>query len=228
LLQSVQQCKRIFIFLESGKTLKKLTDITACQETGLHRIYSSLILWNKIWASSIDQIFINNTYSELEIKSPEIIEVRQNESKVFDVEVKNVADTTINNLKLVIEHIPLQWGSIKPDVVASVKPNETAVFIVNVTIPEDAEVREYPAEISIAGTETLTKEETTLKVLSVTSFSTTPIETIKERLLPLEKYKNIFTVLIIGMIGVVVVIKMRKRKAESTNALLKIKNVIRG
>ena len=49
-----------------------------------------------------------------------------------------------------------------------------------------------------------------------------------EKLLSLEKYKNIFTVLAIGMIGVIVVIKMRKRKAESTDALLKIKNVIKG
>jgi len=154
-----------YVFIDSKSTLDKLASIPVCQETGLHKVSSQIMVGDISWVTSISHFFINETHLELNVKPPELIEVKQGESKVFDIFVENPGNTPVNDLKLVIEKIPYPWTSVKPYVIVDLKPNGMALFVINLSVPRDANPKQYPITITVAGSSILTREESVLKVL---------------------------------------------------------------
>lgn len=158
--------KEFFVFLGQKESLDKSLTIKACNEEGLHDVTAKLLLFDTIFVESLNQIFVNRTYFDYEVRTPNIIEIRQGEYEVFDVYIKNTAEVTVHNLKLAIENIPLEWISVNPSTIIKIEPNETAMFIVNVSIPADAPAETYPLVISVGSDETLIKQDSNLKIIT--------------------------------------------------------------
>lgn len=158
--------KDFFVFVRGNGSADTSLTLTACEEEGLHHITAKLILFEHTFAESRNQIFINRTHYDFYVDAPTLIAIRQGESKVFDVYIKNTAEVTINNLRIIVEYVPIEWISIIPSAIITLKPNETAMFLVNLSIPKDASVIEYPIKIAIGSDETLIQKGSTLKVLS--------------------------------------------------------------
>jgi len=158
--------KDFFIFLKGEEEVSKHLTITACNEEGMRVITAKVSLFENTFAQSLTQIFINRTYYDFDVDFPNIIKIKQGESKAFDVSVKNTAKVSLNNLRAVVEGIPADWTKIMPSVVISIKPDETAMFIVNISVPEDAAVVEYPIKIAVGSDEALVTGGSTLKVVT--------------------------------------------------------------
>jgi len=165
------------VFFKPKSTLEKLISMPTCKEEGIHIISSSIILFDKPLISSFSQFFINKTFLRLDLEFPEIIEIVQGTSKIFDVIVKNSANTATNNLKVVVEKIPPEWVGIKPGSIRKIEPNETVVFIVNLSIPQDIGAKEYAIALGAAADEVYTNEKSTLKVLKASAL---PVEEIRK------------------------------------------------
>jgi len=226
-----------FVYLESKSSLDKLVSIPTCSEEGLHLISSEVILYNKTWISSKNQFFIRELYLQLFLKVPETFEIKQGESKVFDVLVENPSNSSVHDLKLVMEKLPLEWADIKPYTIVEIKPNETVLFIVNLSIPKDAQPIEYPIKMTAGSTEVLAKKDSTLKILAA-SFFPSPTGDFEEISLLEQFYQLIFSnvVLILFifslLITILAVMKIRKPywylkiKWKRKAALRKLKKMI--
>ncbi len=158
--------KEFFVFLKGGGEVDKFSTITACNEDGSHDITAKLILSDHTFAYSLTQAIVSRTYYDFDVELQKSIKIKQGESRVFDVYIKNTVETTLNNLRLGVENIPLEWTTITPSVISSIKPNETAMFLVNISIPEDASIIEYPTTVDIGSDEVLVQKDFTLEVIS--------------------------------------------------------------
>ena len=161
--------EKFIVFLKSKQSLKKITPITTCPEEGLHELSGEIILFNKTWLSSASQVFLNSSFVELSFDLPEKFQLARGESKTFDLPVTNLGNKVLHKLQLVVSVLPQNWVKITPNSVAEVKAQETAVFIVNLTIPPNAEETVYSFTISAAADETLLRKETNLKISSLAS-----------------------------------------------------------
>jgi len=219
--------KDFFVFLKGNSDLEKFLTLTACNEEGRRNIMSKLILFDHTFAESLTQIVINDTYYDFDIEFPKLIKIKQGESKTFGVFIKNTAEISLNNLRLVIENIPLEWTKINPATIVNIRPNDTAVFLVNISIPQDASVIEYPIVITIGSDETLVQKDSTLKVITG-EFVAPEVEL---GLLIPEELRHKLTILTVGIaLGALIVIlyklTIRKRRRSKKEVLIKIKDMI--
>lgn len=221
--------KDFFVFLKGSGEVDKSLTIPACNEEGSRDVTAKLILFNYVYAESLSQVFINHTYYDFYAEFPKLIKIRQGESKVFDVLVKNTAEITVNNLRLMIEHIPLEWIRITPPTIINIKPGESAMFIVNISVPQDATIIEYPITMMIGSDETLVQKDSTLEVITG--------EVVPEELVPLiskELQKKLIIIFVIGIVVVALIVAWRKLKGkrgrvyekEKAEALGKVKDMI--
>jgi len=158
--------KDFFVFIKGSAGLDKSLTITACNEEGLRRVTAKLILLDQTFAESLNQVVINRTHYDFDIEFPRHIKIRQGESKIFDVYIKNTANITVNNLRMIIENIPFEWTRTIPLIVVRAKPTETIMFIANISVPKDATIIEYPIKIAIGSDETLVQKDSTLEVVA--------------------------------------------------------------
>jgi len=129
----------------------------------------------------------------------------QGRSEIFDVFVKNPTDEILTNLILLIRKIPKEWTYVKPKSVSNVNPNETVVFMVNLSIPEDVDVKDYPISMYAISKETHTEKESLLKVSAVPK----EIKILKEFPFKLVIFYFVITFIIVILI-IFIVIKIRE------------------
>jgi len=161
----------------------------------------------------MNQFFVNKTFFKLTLIFPETIEVERGESKTFDILVKNSASSIITNLILIIEKIPSEWYEIKPSLIKAIEPNEMVVFIVTLSIPEDASAKEYPIMFDAASNEVYKKENSVLKLSSLSIVPIAEVEiALFQRITQFVVSKKIETVIIIfSLIAIVSIIKVKKK-----------------
>jgi len=222
--------KEFFVYVKGGSGgLDKSLTITACNEEGLRHITAKLILFDHTFAESLNQVVIDRTHYDFDIESPDSLKIKQGESKVFDVYIKNTAEINVNNLRMVVEIIPLEWTTILPSIIVNIKPNATVMFIVNISVPQDASVIEYPAKIAIGSDETLIQKDFSLEVISGEFVATEEPE-----VSPLIPEKLQYQLIIIFIVGIVVVAalivilrKSKTRKGRGKKALRRVKDITR-
>jgi hypothetical protein len=218
--------KEFFVFLGQGSTLDKSFTIKTCDEEGLRDITSKLILFDTTLVESLSQVFLNRDHVDFEVTTPKILEIRQGGHEIFDVYLKNTAEVTVTNLKLAIENIPLDWFSVNPSTIVKIEPNETAMFIVNVSIPNNAPTERYPIVIAVGSDQTLIEHASSLDIISGYLVDQ---ESEEDTLEPKEiQYESI--IIFVGVVAVIalIVILRRDRRPQSHDKrrLLKIKDMI--
>lgn len=159
--------QRLTLFVPAGNRTERLVRAEICNQEGLYNIRASIILFNKTWVSSSSQFFVNSSYIELQFDPPENIKLKPGGSYTFPVEVTNLGTRKITDLKFVLQRMPLAWQKVSPSSVIEVGPNGKAVFVVNITVPSDAEAETYEISMTAAAEETLERKTTTLEVASL-------------------------------------------------------------
>ena len=124
--------------------------------------------------SSTSQFFENASYIQLQFDVPEKITLKPGESYTFPVEVTNFGNQKISDLQFIIQRIPLAWQKTSPSSIIEVEPNEKVVFIVNITVPSDAEVKSYEVRMTAAAEEVLERKISTLEVASLAALPVVP------------------------------------------------------
>jgi len=157
--------KDFSVFLEGLGMLGKSLSIPACSEEGYHEITAKIVMFNGVLAQSTSSVFINSTQRNVYLRAPQYVEIVKNSSKVFDVYIRNDDAKAISNVRAIINGIPPEWLRIDPASVNTIEPNQSAIFIVNVSVPADAGSAEYPFTISLGGDETLSQTESVLNVI---------------------------------------------------------------
>lgn len=156
--------EKFIVFLKPKQSLKKVTQMLTCPEEGLHELTGEITLFNRTWISSSSQVFLNSSSIELSFDLPEKFEFRRGESKIFDLSVTNSGNKVLYGLQIVMTTIPQDWIKVVPNTITELKPQEKAVFIINFTIPNDAEPTTYDFGISVAAAETLLRKQTSLQI----------------------------------------------------------------
>ena len=103
-----------------------------------------------------------------------------------------------------------------PQSITEVNPGELSIFIVNITVPKDAEAQEFNIGISAAADEAVTRKETLFKIaaLSVLPIEVQNIEGIQK--IPVlqiltKNGTNIILVIFI-LVGIFVILRIKERK----------------
>lgn len=200
-------------FVPAGNQTKKLISMPACRNDGLYNIIASIVLFNKTWVSSSSQFFVNTSYIQLYFDVPEKVTLNPGGSYSLPIEVTNLGNQKITDLKFVLQRIPLEWQKVSPSSVIEVYPDETAVFIVNITVPNDAEARSYEMRWTAIAEETLERKVASLEVVPLAALSATPSAEIS-----LSRYIVIFASSAIGLVIIILLRKYLKRPPEEGRA----------
>ncbi|MFH1622953.1 MAG: NEW3 domain-containing protein [Candidatus Aenigmatarchaeota archaeon] len=218
--------KDFSVFVDGGGKVDKTFSIQACEQEGYHEITAKVVMFDSVLAQSTGNVFIRESQKDIYVRAPDRIEARKGSSKVFDVYVRNDYNITVHNLKLALVGLPEGWLYISPGNVASIDANESALFVVNMTIPADAAAIEYPLVVSVGCDETLTQKESMLKVLQPGAVYTRPAG----EALPYDSalLKAAAVVIVVAVAAVVVwhFRNMRVSGARKT-VLAKVKDMIR-
>ncbi len=95
---------------------------------------------------------------------PSSISVVQNKSKDFDIEVKNDGDTDEDDIELTITGINSSWYSHSPSNL-DLDSGDDDKFEVTISVPEDAEVKEYSITFKVANDDVSDSKTSKLKVM---------------------------------------------------------------
>lgn len=157
--------KEFWVFASpSGEPIQEIISLPTCGGTGIRDISSELVYRGETWIESTAQVVLKRSLPSLELGTPSDVEVKKGETEQFEVTVLNQGKTTINHGKLRLQHIPSSWYSVEPSSILKLRSGESGLFLVEVSIPENAEARKYPVEFSLGSDETLVTEGSSLKV----------------------------------------------------------------
>lgn len=152
------------VFLPTRNRAEQLVSMQTCEQEGLYEISASILVFNRTWISSVSQFFINSSFIQLQFEAPEKIVLQLGQNYSFPVEVTNLGNQKITDLKFVVQRIPLAWQKTSPSSVIEVEPNEKVVFIVSIAIPQDAEPKTYEVRMTAAAEEVLERQISVLEV----------------------------------------------------------------
>lgn len=153
------------VFASPDKQIDKILTMPVCNEDGVRNVESSLKIGERVYAISAAQFYVNETISTMDLKLPNDLSIAQGETKLLDISVRNTAPHALHNIKLFSEGIPGDWLIIQPDSIAELKQNGTAIFLVTVNIPKDAEARTYSAKFIASSDELSNRQASVLKVM---------------------------------------------------------------
>lgn len=157
--------KDLFVYVGGAGSLDKSLSLPACNEEGQHEVSAKIVMFGGTLAQSTSSVFINSTQRPAQLRAPKYIEAAKGTSKVFDIYVRNDDGEDVNNVRVMLNGVPAGWISVEPKSVPSIAPNGSAMFLVNVSVPPDAEAAEYPFTVSLGGDEVLAQQESVLSVI---------------------------------------------------------------
>ncbi|MCS7134874.1 MAG: hypothetical protein NZ893_00325, partial [Candidatus Aenigmarchaeota archaeon] len=100
------------------------------------------------------------------VEYPIEIGVESGWSRYPTIKVKNIGNTVLHNIKILITGIPKKWFLIEPEVIDSLRLNEVAIFSLRITVPSGEKTREYPFKIVAISNETIDEKTSVLFVFS--------------------------------------------------------------
>ncbi|MEM7819462.1 MAG: hypothetical protein QXD48_01395 [Candidatus Aenigmatarchaeota archaeon] len=109
------------------------------------------------------------------ISSIEDFEIIQNQSVIKSVTVKNDGNTTLYNITLSLSGIDSSWFRIIPTKYDYSTKNSINNFIINFSIPSNAEVRQYTVTIDVTTSNTSVKDSKTFIIKVIPSNVTVEI-----------------------------------------------------
>ena len=89
----------------------------------------------------------------MEIEYPSTVEIQQNETKMFDIIVKNTGNRSLNNIRLSISTSQFFGIEINPKQVFKLYPNESAIFLISLTAPPDIPEGFYSMDFEVISDE---------------------------------------------------------------------------
>lgn len=139
----------------SSATISKSIYIFSSQPPGKYFLKAKVRFTNTTWPITAMQEFYV-IKSPVEFKGANItitswpleINGERGWSNLFTIAVKNNGDEVLHNLSLIIYGISSDWLTISPIQYDRIMPGEEVIFSMRVTIPPDADTKEYNMSIS--------------------------------------------------------------------------------
>ncbi|MEM0473576.1 MAG: NEW3 domain-containing protein, partial [Candidatus Aenigmatarchaeota archaeon] len=169
---------------------------------------------------------IERVENKIAIESyPSEIGIESGWARYPTVKVKNVGNTILKDIRILIRGIPLEWISVDPLSIEKLNPQEVAIFSLRITVPPGEKTKEYPFKIIAISNETSDEKIGTLFVFSS-----------REELLryELEKVKNQYASLLNqtnqaekdgkDVVAVRVLLDEAKRKIDEADELINKKD----
>jgi hypothetical protein len=153
------------VFLPGGSRAERLLSMRTCKQEGLYDILASIMIFNRTWVSSSSQFAVNSSYVQLEYDVPDKISLKHGETYSFPVEVVNSGNQKVTGLTFIIQQIPLSWQKTYPESVKDLNPGQKALFIVNITVPDDAATGSYQIRMNAAAKEALERKFSILEIV---------------------------------------------------------------
>lgn len=153
------------VFAPPDRQVDKILTMPVCNEDGARNIESSLTIGGRIYAISTAQFYVNETISTMDMRLPNDFLIEQGGTKLLDISVRNMAPYALHNARLFSEGIPSDWLFIQPDSIPEIKQNETAIFLLTVNVPKNAEARTYSARFIASSDELSNRMASVLKVM---------------------------------------------------------------
>lgn len=197
-----------YIFLKPETGMEKMVSLASCEETGLKKIAAEVLIFNTTFARSSSQVFVRDN-PKLEVKVPEKIEVKIGESKILTIIVQDTTNLSVNNLKLAVEGIPSDWLSTIPDTIVNIQPGAEAIFLLNVSIPKDAEEKGYPVKIYVGGDEVFGSKEAVIRAFGAAIAPIIVSRLPKLQLPQAIKNKNLLFIIILAAAAFFIIRRMR-------------------
>ncbi len=162
----------LIMFVPGNTKVERMVSSQVCEREGQYKISADILIFNKTWVSSTSQFFVNSSFVQLQFEVPENITLQPGQSFTFPIEVMNVGNQKISDLKFIIERIPLAWQKTTPTSLKSIEPGKTAIFLVNITVPTDAQADSYEIRMTAAAYETVEKKSSVLTILHLATQET--------------------------------------------------------
>lgn len=86
---------------------------------------------------------------KITLEYPEEVTIKQNHSSMVNILVKNTGNVTINDLKFYISTTNLLDVDVSPKQIFILPPNDSAIFLLSIWVPEDTPVGIYPISFEI-------------------------------------------------------------------------------
>ena len=165
------------IYLEkapSSAVVSKSIYIFSSQPPGKYFLKVMVRFTNHSWPITASQSFYV-IKSPIEFKGANIsivnwpleINGERGWSNLFTVSVKNTGDEVLHNVSLIIYGVSSEWFTISPISYDRIMPGEEVIFSMRITIPPDAETREYNMSISVITSEGISdKKDVAFKVFA--------------------------------------------------------------
>jgi len=218
--------KEFFVFIGSHSTYGANVPMDSCNEYGTHEIEASIILFNKTWITASSRFYESNSIIDIAFDVPDAITLSPGAQNHYGIYVKNNGQIPIHNLKLIISKIPVQWASIRPEIITEVNPSETVIFIANITAPSDAAPQNFTFGFYAASDEVLKRIQSNFILLPLknsTSPNTQIIVTVPE--IKFSYYLVVFVILLIVL--TVLGIRTFATRRRNASGLGKIKSTIK-
>ncbi|MEM7825369.1 MAG: NEW3 domain-containing protein [Candidatus Aenigmatarchaeota archaeon] len=103
----------------------------------------------------------------MEIVYPENITIAQGESKLFSIIVKNTGQVSLKNMRLSVSTLSSFEFEITPKEIFKVSPNETAIFLVLLTIPNRTYPGTYPFDFEVITDKMKEGRKISIEVVSI-------------------------------------------------------------
>jgi hypothetical protein len=165
--------KEFFVFANASQTQQRATiDLPSCPGTGMRQIDAQLLRRGQRWITASSQVFLSNNLQPMTIQFPTELQAERGETATFDAIVENRGNKTLHNLQVSLQQIPVQWYSVTPPQINRLGPEESGLFLINLSIPADAEQGPYPLKIAAGSDETLATGRSSLQLVSETPVNT--------------------------------------------------------
>lgn len=156
-----------YIFVPGESSQEKIVSTDTCSEVGQRSITASIVLYNRTWITALNQVFLNETVSVMEFDSPDRIVAEPGKSTIFNLEVMNIGEAPLTNMRLYLPSVPSSWMSVNPETADVIGPGERALFVVNVTPDASAPQTSIVIGLVVSTDQMMERGESEFRILAL-------------------------------------------------------------
>lgn len=213
--------------MEANDTKIIWSFLPSCDQKGLYDIRSEIVFNDRIMVESSTEIEFDDMEEVIDIIMPETVDIDVGDYEIVPIEIINQGDELINDVHITFSELPNDYYSTNPVEISEIQPNDSKIFLVNLTVPDrfEGDYR-FSSSVFIASSNNLAVNSFNLNVERTRDeFKEEESNYYWSMLVNIYEY-IIFIVLVISGISLVFKTKERERKNVRNEKLSKLQDEI--